>query len=136
MIKKKAQAGVEYMIIIGFVTFAVMTILVIATVYSGLIKDKIRANQIESFSIQLVNHAESVFFSGEPSLATIRLYLPVGVEDITINTNDIVVTFSSSSGQNIRAFTSRVSLQGTIVANEGLRTIRIEAKSDHVLISN
>jgi len=134
-IGKKAQAGVEYMIIIGFVTFAILTILVLAFTYSGLIKDRIKINQIESFSIQLINNAESVFFSGEPSIATISLYLPDGVQNIVIDGNDVVVTSSSSSGQNIRAFKSSVPLQGTLTAGEGLRTIVLEAKANYVQIN-
>ena len=123
------------MIIIGFVTFAILVILVMAFTYSGLIKDRIKANQIESFTIQLINNAESVFFSGEPSISTIQLYLPEGVQAITINTNEIVVTFSSSSGQNIRAFSSNVPLQGTLTSGEGTRTITLEAKANYVMIS-
>ena len=135
LIKKRAQAGVEYMIIIGFVTFAVMAILVIATVYSGLIKDKIKINQLEKFSMQVINHAESVFFAGEPSSATVRLFLPQGVSEIQVDPGGLLVTVSTSTGDNVLFFNSRVPLEGIISVGEGIRTIKIEAKSDHVLIS-
>jgi len=133
--QKRGQAGVEYMIIIGFVTFAILTILILSFLYSGLIKDMIKLNQVESFALQLINHAESVFFSGEPSIATIRLYLPQGVENITILNKDVVITTMTSSGRNIRAFESNVPLQGTISPTEGIKRIILTAKSDHVLIS-
>lgn len=136
MVKKRAQAGVEYMIIIGFVTMAILAILLLANTYSGLIKDRIKLNQLETFSIQLVNHAESVFFAGEPSITTISLYLPAGVQDITVNSDAIITTTSTTTGNNIRSFSSRVPLQGTINAGEGIHTITIEAKSDHVLLTD
>ena len=135
LVKKRAQAGVEYMIIIGFVTFAVMSILVIATLYSGLIKDKIKINQLEKFSMQVINHAESVFFAGEPSSATVRLFLPQGVSEIQVDPGGLLVTVATSTGDNVLFFNSRVPLEGSISVGEGIRTIKIEAKSDHVLIS-
>lgn len=136
MIKKRAQAGVEYMIVIGFVTLAILTILLLANTYSGLIKDRLKINQLETFSVQLVNHAESVFFSGEPSITTVSLYLPAGVQDITVNSDAIISTISTSTGTNIRSFSSRVPLQGTIRIGEGVHSIKLEAKSDYVLITD
>ena len=82
--KKRAQIGVEYMIIVGFVTFAIMSVLVLAIFYSGQIKDSIKLNEVENFVAQLISSAESVFFAGEPSKTTVRLYLPEGVESLEI----------------------------------------------------
>src|SRR3989344_2959010 len=132
----KAQAGVEYMIIISFVTFAIMAILLLAYFYSGLIHDRIKINQVESFGIQLVNQAESVFFSGEPSIATIRLYLPDGVQSINVNSDSLVIISSTSTGENVRSFTSRVPLQGNISASEGTKTITLRAEEDYVSMNN
>ncbi len=133
--KKRAQIGIEYMIIIGFVTFAVLSVLSLAFVYSSQIKDRIRLNQVENFATQLVNSAESVFFSGEPSKATIRLYLPEGVENISIDSNYLVITTHTSSGENKQSFKSRVPIQGTISSGEGIKKLSLEAKEDYVLIS-
>ena len=133
--KNKGQASVEYMIIVGFVTFAVIIILGMAYFYSGMIKDKLRGSQIESFGSQLVNSAESVFFSGEPSKTAIRLYLPENIDDIQINSDGVVITFSLSSGTNIREFESRVPLQGEISDSPGVKVISVEAKNNYVLLS-
>lgn len=131
----KAQAGVEYLIIIGFVTLAISIIIGMAYFYTGSIKDRIKLNQVESFANQIINSAESVFFSGEPSEATINLYLPEGVKTIEINTNYIIITTETSSGENKRAFASKVQLTGTISSGEGIRKIHIKAESDRVSIS-
>jgi len=133
--KKRAQIGIEYMIIIGFVTFAVLSVLALAFVYSSQIKDRIRLNQVGNFATQLVNSAESVFFSGEPSKATIRLYLPEGVENISIDSNYLIVTTHTSSGENKQSFKSRVPIQGTISSGEGIKKLSLEAKEDYVLVS-
>lgn len=135
VLKKKAQVGIEYMIIVGFVTFAIISILILAVVYSDKIKDRIRLNQVENFATQLLNSAESVYFAGEPSKSTIRLYLPEGVKEINIVSDHIVLTTRTSSGDNIRAFKSRVPLQGTISATEGIKKLTLEAKANYLEIS-
>lgn len=132
---QKAQVGVEYMIIVGFVTFAIMSILVLAMFYSGQVKDKVKLNQVESFANQLLNSAESVFFAGEPSKTTISLYLPDGVKEINITSNYLVISVTTSSGENKRAYESKVPIQGTISTGEGIKKLTLEATNNYLLIS-
>ena len=132
----KGQVGMEYMIIIGFVTLAIMSILAFAVFYADQIKDRIRLNQVEGFAVQLLNSAESVFFAGTPSKTTVSLYLPEGVEQITVATDYIVFNVRTSSGTNIRVFNSKVPLSGTIQVAEGLKKISLEAQSTFLNISS
>jgi hypothetical protein len=133
--KKKGQVGIEYMIIVGFVSFAVIAILLLAFFYSGQIKDSIKLNQAENFAEQLIGSAESVFFAGEPSKTTIRLYLPENVESIDINNNYVTVTMQLSTGQNIRSYETKVPLQGTITTSEGIKKLTLIATEDNVVIT-
>ncbi len=133
--EKRGQTGVEYMIVIGFVTFVIMSILVLAIFYSDQVRDSIKLNQVESFMTQLINSAETVFYSGEPSKTTIHIYLPAGVEEIYIGTYYVSVSVETSSGINKRVFTSEVPLEGNVSTGEGTKKIIIEAKQDHVMIS-
>ena len=132
--KKKAQTGIEYMIIVGFVTLAIMSILVLAIFYSGQVRDSIKLNHVENFAVQLINSAESVFFAGEPSKTTVRLYLPEGVKNIDINSDYISIDVAVSSGLNRRVFNSRVALQGNVSSAEGMKKITLDAKENYVLI--
>lgn len=135
MIKRKGQVGVEYMIIIGFVTLAIMSIVTLAYFYSNHVKDRIRVNQVENFASQLVSSAESVFFAGEPSKTTISLYLPEGVEDVTIVQDAVIITTRVSSGQNKRAFSSKVPLNGSISFSEGIKNLVLKAEANFLQIS-
>lgn len=133
---KKGQVGTEYMIIVAFVTLAITSILIFAFFYSNQVKDSLKENNIENFASQLISSSETVFFSGEPSKTTIQLYLPAGVEDISISSYDIVVTTRTSGGSlNIRNFQSKVPLNGTINPSEGLKKIVLEAKEDFTQIN-
>lgn len=147
ILKKKAQVGIEYMILIGFVTLIITSILILAFVYSDRIRDGIKLNQIESFCIQLINSAESVFFAGEPSKTTITLYLPEGVNSLEIKCGGgsnppclvdesyyLITSVSTSSGEDKRAYKSRVPIQGIISTGTGTRKLSLEAREDYVEI--
>jgi len=131
----KGQVGMEYMMIMGFVTLAIMSILAFAVFYSDQIKDRIKLNQVEGFAIQLISSAESVFFAGTPSKTTVSLYLPEGVEQITVAADYIVFDVRTSSGINTRVFNSKVPLTGAIPITEGLKKISLEAQSTSLFIS-
>jgi len=132
----RGQVGIEYMLIVGFVTFAILSVLVIAVFYSDKIKDRVKVNQIEAFATQLLNSAESVFFAGEPSKSTVNLYLPSGVNDIDIISNSLVINFSTSSPiDDLRVFESRVPIQGTITSGEGIKKLTLEATPTYLSIS-
>lgn len=134
--KARGQVGMEYMILIGFVTIAVTSILVLAFVYSDRISDRIRLNQVGNFGIQLINSVESTFFSGEPSKTTVRLYLPEGVESIVVDSSEdsIVFTVRTSSGNNVVAYGSRVPIQGVITNTPGIKELVLVATSTELQI--
>lgn len=135
---KKSQVGMEYMIVVGFITLAIITVLGFSVLFSSQIKERIRLNHAESFAVGLINSAESVFFAGEPSKKTIKLYLPDGVDRIyLVDDYTLVMEVSVSSGQNVRGFSSKVPLQinGVITTGEGTRNFVIEATSTNVRIT-
>lgn len=134
-ILKRGQISVEYVVVLGFVTFAVISILLIASFYSGMARDQIRVTQAESFAKKLVSSAESVFYAGSPSRATVLAYLPEGVNEIYISSNSIVVAMSTSSGDIKMAYSSNVPISGSISNSPGIKRIRIEAISDGVVLS-
>ncbi|MEK6917708.1 MAG: hypothetical protein AABW51_02060 [Nanoarchaeota archaeon] len=136
MKEKRGQVGTEYMIIVGFVTIAITSILVLSLFYSNQIKDRLRANNIETFAVQLIDSAETVFFSGEPSKSTVRLYLPENVINVNITQYEVTISSLSSGGTlNIRSFESKVPLSGVINGAEGTKDIILQATSTYVQIN-
>lgn len=139
---KFAQVSIEYLIVVGFVTFVLISILGIAFFYSGIVRDKIKENQINSFANKVISTSESVFYSGAPSKATITAYLPDNVKDISIAEDaggyTLFINFSSGSGLNKRGFSSKVHIEenstSPISHSQGLKKIEITAQSDKVII--
>ena len=134
--KKKAQIGMEYLMIVGFLTFIIITTLGIAMYHNNTIRDIISSRQVESMSNKIISSAEAVFYAGEPSKVTIVSYIPDGISNITIADNTIFVTFYCSSGSNKVSFPSNVPITGTISSVSGLREIVLEAGSASVSINS
>src|SRR3989338_4478909 len=118
---KKGQISTEYLIIMGFVTFLIISVLGVAFIYVSQIKDNLKVNQVNNFANKIVNSAETVYFAGEPSKITILLYLPQGVKSIaTTSSNELTIEILTDSGTNVISYTSSVPITASgITTTEG-----------------
>ena len=134
---RKAQVSFEYLIIMGFVTFIIITILGIALFYGNSIKDRIRITQVNNFANKIISTSESVFYAGEPSKATINTYLPENIEEVLIDETDnaLVISVRTSSGVTRTAFQSNVPITGILTTSAGLKKIEIKAEDQKVNIN-
>lgn len=132
---RKSQVSIEYIIVVGFVTVILIGILGIAFFYSGTIKDNIKIAQVTNFANKLTSTAESVFYAGKPSKATITSYLPDGVKQIDILENTLFFTIQTNSGITKISFTSSVPISGNLNSGQGVKKIKIVAEEDRAVIS-
>ncbi len=136
---RKAQAAMELLILMGFLTFVIIGILGVGYFYSNTINDRIKSNQINNFATKITTTSESVFYSGEPSRATISANLPSGVQNIEIIDNSIVITYNLATGQNKVAFPSNVQIiedpSAKLTSNSGIKNILVIANQTHAIIS-
>lgn len=136
---KTAQSSMELLILMGFLTFVIIGILGIGYFYSNTINDRIKANQINNFATKITSTSETVFYSGEPSRATITAHLPRGVKDVEIIDNAIVITYRLETGENVIAYPSNVPIlenpSAQITATSGIKNILIVANQTHAIIS-
>ena len=94
---KKGQISIEYLVLVSFIAFLVVTVLGVALVYSAQMRDQIRFYQLEQFSSKIIASAESVYYAGEPSRSTITAYLPGGLNDVVISGFDMTFSISTNS---------------------------------------
>ncbi|MEK6847190.1 MAG: hypothetical protein AABY16_03425 [Nanoarchaeota archaeon] len=134
---KRGQISLEYLIVVAFVVFAVIVILGVSLFYTSSAQDQIKLNQLFTFATKITTSAESVYYAGEPSKVTITAFLPDGVQNIEVISNNIVFTIVTSSGTSVIAFESNVPLDSatTILTNEGLKRIVIRAGADRVYVT-
>jgi len=134
---KCAQTSIEYLIIVSFITLIIIGILGVAFFYSNSIRDRIKILQMENFANKIISTAESVSYSGDPSKATIDVYLPEGVESISIHEGEnlLIISLQTNSGTTTNAYSSNVEISGSITPSFGLKKIQIEAQANNVVIT-
>tara|TARA_Y100000034_G_scaffold113315_1_gene148200 strand:+ start:3636 stop:4061 length:426 start_codon:yes stop_codon:yes gene_type:complete len=133
---KRGQISIEYLILIGFVVFIVIIMIAVSLQYTSGIEDRLKQNQIDAFANKIVNSAEIVFFAGEPSKITLSVYLPRGVDSVTVNTDEIVFNYNLTSGSNVRAYGSDVPLTGSITNWDGVKSVELLAQETSVAVSS
>jgi hypothetical protein len=126
----------------GFVTFVIIGILAVALFYSGGIKDRIKSTQMTNCANKIISSAESVFYAGKPSRATITCYLPEGIQAPIIIDNDgkeLIFTLQTSTGKSTTSFASNVKLVNISSMHElttpGTKRIMLEAEDEYVKLS-
>jgi uncharacterized protein (UPF0333 family) len=132
---KKGQISVEYIIIVGFVTFVLISLLLIAYSYSNLSGNQMRYIQTEAYAKKIISSAETVYYSGSPSKATITVYVPAGVSKIELIDNQIVLSVDSQTGTMRTAYSSNVPIIGNFSSSPGIKKIKLEAISNYVRIT-
>jgi uncharacterized protein (UPF0333 family) len=127
--KKRGQVSIEFMAIIGFVTFIAITMLIISQFYQRQVSTQVETNQVDHLARKIIESSESVYYLGEPSKTTINANMPDHVETIQIDTNEITFKIKVAGGKTTDiSYTSNVNITGSISPTPGLKKISIEAK--------
>ena len=136
-ITKKAQVSMEYMILVGFLlVVTIPLILVYNTQYRGT-NQQIIANQADQLGQKIIDTAESIYYLGQPSKTTIKLYMPQQLEGITITSNEITFRiFAQRGGIDEVVKLSSVPINGTISNSPGLHYITVQSVGSYVNISS
>jgi len=129
----------ELLILMGFLTFVIIGILGIGYFYSNTISDRIKANQINNFAKKITSTAETVFYAGEPSKATVSVYLPENTQSIQIIDNTVYIEYALTTGTNKVTYPSNVPIAqdstAQITPTSGIKNIMIIANQTHSIIS-
>jgi uncharacterized protein (UPF0333 family) len=138
---KRGQVSVEFAMLIGFVTFLLIAIIGIAYYYSGAAKEQIKVNSLDKVGKKIADTADSIFYLGPPSKATIKLSVPIGVRTVELINNggnfgimfnvtikgDIISNMFYETQGELRELNPEVL---TRLAKEGLKSLVLEAKSE------
>jgi hypothetical protein len=139
LFQKKAQSSMELLILMGFLTFVIISILSIGYFYSNTINDRLKSNQIANFANKITYTSETVFYAGAPSKSTISAHLPDSVQTIQIIDNALIITYTLATGQNTAAYPSNVPISqnpsAPITTTSGIKNILIQANETHAIIS-
>jgi hypothetical protein len=130
----RGQISSEYLILVGFITFLVLVLLGVSVFYTSVTRDKVLYNDLDFYARDIVDSAESVYYAGEPSTTIVKPYLPQGVQSINVTSTGLYISISTSGGNALLAYPSRVPLTGSLSTGEGVRAIRLTAQPQSVLV--
>ena len=112
--KSRAQISVEYAMIIGLILFALAIAVGVAFFYSSSARSQIGMNQVDKVGKKIADTADSIYFLGAPSKATIDLTIPAGVQEIVIvnstSPNYIKFVFKGASGLSYSSYYTKARL--------------------------
>lgn len=134
-LKKRGQVSIEYMAVVGITTIVVISLLLISNYYSKEVENTINTNQIDRIAKEIVDTAESMYYFGEPSKTTLKIYIPDRIKDITITQNELNLRVLTPSGETDMFYFSKVPLAGNLSASHGFHYVTIEAKGGLVWIN-
>lgn len=136
---KRGQSSMEFLILMSFLTFVIMGILTMGYFYSNTINDRMKSSQITNFANKIILTSETVFYAGEPSKATISAHLPIGVNDIEIIDDAIIITYHLVTGQNKVAFSGNVPIvensTAELSSDHGIKNLIITTNSTHAIVT-
>jgi uncharacterized protein (UPF0333 family) len=133
--KKRAQISMEFLIIMSFAIAITIPLLLTYYEYSRNANIRIKTEQVDKIAREMVNNAESVYYTGAPSKTTMKVYLPEGVESVEINQRSIVFKVKFYGNISEISYSSNVNLSGTMSNHQGIHNIAIEAKDGYVEIT-
>jgi len=137
MIKtSKAQISVEYMIIMGFVAVISIPLIIIYYDYTAASNEEIISRQILNIAQKVVDTAESVYYLGEPSQTTLKVYIPSHISEATIEQEtEIVFKMRTQTGITDIVQVSSVNITGSLPATQGIFYITVKAEGGKVSVS-
>lgn len=128
----------EYLAVVGISFFLIIPMIIIFFDQSNALKDDITAIQIEKIGLEIMDAAEEVYYLGPPSTKYLTVYLPAGVEAITISSQEI--TFSYQLGSALLDYPLGtglpLNLSGTMSVHPGQHHVTVQAQDDGVAISD
>ena len=131
----KSQVSVEYMLIMGFVAIMTIPLIILFYTYVSDSSDKIIVSQTIRIANKIVDSAESVYFLGEPSQTTVKVYIPDKIVGASLDNREVQFNVSTKSGVSQIVQVSSVNLTGYLPIKQGTYSITLKRSELSVDIS-
>ena len=134
---KNAQSALEYLTIIALAFAIIIPIIYLFFSYAKESDIEISDSQINSIGRDIVNTAESIYYSGEHSKTILEFNMPENVNDVKILSNrELVFNLTTEFGDIDVVFFSDVNITSTncgdvcslsSIASKGFHQVKIES---------
>ena len=138
---KRAQSALEYLMILALAMGIIVPITYMFFQYSSESNVQIIDAQVNRIGRNIIDTAESVYYSGKSSKIVVELNMPENVEDVyIIAERELVFKVITELGETETVFFSDIDItiaeEGDLssLAGSGLKKVKIESDGTKVLI--
>jgi hypothetical protein len=131
----KAQSASEFLIIVSVaLTILIPLILLVNQSLMGY-SDDTKISLAKEAVKKLGDNADWVFSQGPPAKVTVEVYIPDGVESVSINNNEILYRIRTSAGITDVYYHTVPELRGTLPIKSSYYFVSLTSFSTYVNIS-
>lgn len=131
----KAQMAMEYMMIVGLVLLFIIPMWVYVTSVQNQASDELSSSYAKNMVNKIADTAELLYSQGPPAKVTLKIYVPGGIESISISNHSINAKLRTVSGLNDIFATSDAQMNGSLPTSSGSYSVLLEAIDSVVQVS-
>jgi hypothetical protein len=149
--KKRSQAAIEFLIVIGVAFTMLLPAIFMFSEYSESSNQLVMKSQLNRIGKELISSVESIYYYGENSKTTLKISFPDNVKSVHLNPmeppasnlTEIVFNISIFGGTNSVVFFSDVNITANFTADydmeeavsEGMKTFIVQSHGDYVNVT-
>jgi uncharacterized protein (UPF0333 family) len=130
--KRWGQVSLEYLMITAFAFLFTIPLLGLFYTQSQRMQQDVTTTQVDRVASELADAADEVYYLGEPSKKTLKLYMPRNVEDIQLGDQKLVFKVRREGYTTDVVKDTAANLTGSVETFEGIHVITVQAEDDGV----
>lgn len=131
----KAQVALEYLVIVSVALLILVPLVLYANQMFLGYKENTRISLAKNAVKKIGEHADWVYSQGRPARNEIQVYMPDGIEEASLENNEILLKIKTSAGTSDIFYRTVSPLNGSIPYNSGYYIISLVAFQNYVNIS-
>lgn len=136
MHSRKAQAGIEYLIVFTIAIAMTLPLIVMFVIQTNNVKADITSAEIQKASSKIIDYAQEVHYMGAPAQKTLIVHFPDNINSIDITQNKITFNITTSDLNYLIIEETSMNLSGSIRTFEGNHYLTFKAVNNSVLITD
>ena len=131
----KGQIAIEYFIIISIAFLILLPLILYANELIVAYNDETRISLAENAVKKIGENADWVYSQGQPAKRTFEVYMPGGIDHLSLENSTVLITVRTSAGTVDQYYNTITPLNGSLPASEGYFEVSLTAYQNFVNVS-
>ncbi len=131
----RGQASIEYLALVGIVLAFIIPVWLYMTSLNTQTGNELSLSYAKNAAKQIADVSSLVYSQGPPAKVSLKLYIPSGVINASLQGNNIVFNVSVGNSYTDVFAVSSAPLNGTLPTEQGTYNIAIQAVGSYVQIN-